>query len=53
MNFDFTEEQAAIQAMAVDFAAAEITPYTAEWDEKKHFPVDTLRHAGELGFGGI
>lgn len=28
-------------------------PFAVEWDQAKHFPVDTLRRAGALGFGGI
>ena len=38
--------------MAEDFARRELLPYAASWDEKKHFPVDTLRAAAELGFAG-
>ena len=36
-----------------DFARNELLPHAAEWDAAKHFPVDVLRHAAELGFGGI
>jgi len=28
-------------------------PFAAEWDAKSHFPVDVLRRAAELGFGGL
>ena len=48
-----TEEQALIQKTAYDFAKAELAPHAAEWDEKKHFPMDVYRRAAELGFAGI
>ncbi|MDI4666650.1 isobutyryl-CoA dehydrogenase [Xanthobacter autotrophicus] len=51
--FTLTEDQIAIRDMARDFANAEIAPYAVEWDEKKHFPVETLRAAAALGMGGI
>jgi hypothetical protein len=35
------------------FAAAELAPHAARWDEDKHFPVDTLRQAAALGFAGV
>lgn len=51
--FTLTEDQIAIREMARDFANAEIAPFAVEWDEKKHFPVDTLRAAAALGMAGI
>lgn len=51
--FELTEDQIAIRDMARDFAAAEIAPHAVEWDEKKHFPVETLRAAAALGMGGV
>src|SRR4051812_21424227 len=53
MDFALTEEQAAFQATARDFAAAEMMPFAREWDEREIFPVATLRKAAALGFGGI
>ncbi|WP_420550077.1 isobutyryl-CoA dehydrogenase [Curvivirga sp.] len=53
MDFQLSEEQVAIQDMARSFAENEMMPYAEEWDEKKIFPVDTLRAAAELGLGGI
>jgi len=52
-QFQLTEEQRAIFEMARDFANTRMAPYALEWDEKKHFPVDVLRAAAELGMGGI
>ncbi|MGA1855431.1 isobutyryl-CoA dehydrogenase [Azospirillum sp. 11R-A] len=53
MSFELTEDQVAIRDMALSFARDELAPNAVEWDQKKHFPVDTLRAAGELGMGGI
>ena len=53
MDFALTEEQEAIQDMARRFAADELAPHAAEWDEKKHFPVDVIRKSAELGLAGI
>ena len=39
--------------MAYDFAASELEPHAAEWDEKKHFPKDVYKQAADLGFGSI
>jgi alkylation response protein AidB-like acyl-CoA dehydrogenase len=52
-QFDLTEDQLQIQEMARKFTADAITPFAAEWDEKKTFPRDTIREAAELGFGSI
>ena len=53
MEFALSEEQRAFQDMARDFAANEMAPHAAEWDEDKVFPEETLRQAAQLGFGGI
>ncbi|GAA2533606.1 isobutyryl-CoA dehydrogenase [Microbacterium mitrae] len=47
------EELSAILDAVRDFAASEMAPYAAEWDEHGTFPRDTLQRAGELGLGGI
>ena len=36
MDFALSEEQEAIQEMARRFAADELAPFAAEWDEKKY-----------------
>ncbi|WP_321337565.1 acyl-CoA dehydrogenase family protein [Breoghania sp.] len=53
MDFALSEEQRAFQQMAGDFAREEMEPHAREWDEKSIFPVETLRKAAALGFGGI
>ena len=53
MDFTLSEEQRAFQQMAADFSAGELEPHAAQWDEESIFPVDTLKAAASLGFGGI
>src|SRR4051794_9582894 len=53
MDFELSEEQRAIQGTAREFARAEMMPQAREWDENSTFPVETLRKAAGLGFGGI
>src|SRR3954462_6925464 len=53
MDFEFSEEQRAIQDMARAFARDQMMPHAKEWDENSTFPVETLRKAAGLGFGGI
>lgn len=53
MNTDLNEEQQAIRDMAERFTAEEITPHAARWDAEGICPRDTIRQAGEVGFGAI
>jgi alkylation response protein AidB-like acyl-CoA dehydrogenase len=53
MDFDLTEEQRAFQATARQFARDEMMPNARDWDEGSVFPVEALRKAAALGFGGI
>jgi alkylation response protein AidB-like acyl-CoA dehydrogenase len=53
MDFALTDDQRAIQDAARAFAEAELAPHSARWDEEKHFPVDVMRQAAEMGFCGI
>jgi alkylation response protein AidB-like acyl-CoA dehydrogenase len=53
MDFELSEEQRAIQSTARTFARAEMMPFARAWDEDEIFPVDTLRQAAALGFGGL
>lgn len=39
--------------LAADFAREHLAPHAAAWDEKSHFPIDALKRAAELGFGGV
>ncbi len=53
MDFELSEEQRAFQDTARDFAVTEMMPQARQWDEEEIFPVETLRKAAALGFGGI
>lgn len=48
-----TEEQQSLLEVVGDFATERIAPYALQWDAERHFPVDVLAEAGELGLGGI
>jgi len=53
MDFELSQDQAAFRETARQFAAEELTPHAAKWDEHAIFPVETLRRAADVGFGGI
>jgi len=53
MDFNLTEEQQAFRDTARQFATERMLPEAARWDAEKIFPVETLREAAALGFGGI
>jgi alkylation response protein AidB-like acyl-CoA dehydrogenase len=53
MDFSLTEEQRAFQSTAREFARDEMMPQARDWDENEVFPVQSLRKAAALGFGGI
>jgi alkylation response protein AidB-like acyl-CoA dehydrogenase len=53
MDFELSDDQQAFQTLARDFAASEMAPHAARWDEDCEFPVETLRQAAALGFGAI
>jgi glutaryl-CoA dehydrogenase (non-decarboxylating) len=52
MNFDLTEEQKMVQAMARNFAEKEIAPYVEEDEENHFYRRDILTKMGELGLLG-
>jgi alkylation response protein AidB-like acyl-CoA dehydrogenase len=53
MDFDLTDEQAAIQRLARDFARNEVAPVAEELDREKRFPYELIAQLGELGLMGI
>lgn len=53
MDFELSEDQRAFQATARQFAREAMMPHARDWDETETFPVETLRGAAALGFGGI
>ncbi|WP_076539846.1 acyl-CoA dehydrogenase family protein [Shewanella sp. UCD-KL21] len=50
MDFNLTEDQRQFAELARQFAADELAPFAAKWDEEHHFPKDVIHKAGELGF---
>lgn len=48
-----SDDQLEYQRIALQFANKELAPRMIERDETEHFPVDVLRRAASLGFGGI
>jgi alkylation response protein AidB-like acyl-CoA dehydrogenase len=53
VDFALSEDERALDDAARDFAAAELAPHSARWDDEAHFPVDVLKKAAELGFAGL
>jgi len=53
MNFEYTEEQKAVQAAARDFARNELLPGVIERDTRQTFPAEQIRKMGDLGFMGM
>lgn len=48
-----TDEQAEYYNVAKQFADKELFPNAAKWEEEHHFPLDTFKQLGDLGFGGM
>ena len=53
MLFGLTEDHVALRDTARAFAADKLAPHALEWDERKHFPVEVIREAADLGMGGV
>jgi butyryl-CoA dehydrogenase len=53
MNFEMTNEQAAVQKVAREFAENEIWPITPELDSTGKFPRHLSKRMGELGLLGL
>jgi alkylation response protein AidB-like acyl-CoA dehydrogenase len=53
VDFELTPEQREIQALARDFAQAEIDPHAAEWDREQRFPSELYPKLGALGLMGV
>src|SRR6476659_7435663 len=53
MQFSLTEEQAAVQRTAHDFATNEVLPKAAEIDREHRHPTELVKRMAELGFMGI
>jgi alkylation response protein AidB-like acyl-CoA dehydrogenase len=47
------DDERVITEAAATFAAKRIAPHALDWDRTKHFPVDVLREAAEMGMAAI
>ncbi len=50
IEFELTEDQIALREMAHEFAASEMRPKAAAYDQGHTFPEDVMRKAFEVGF---
>jgi len=53
MDFALSDDQREIQALAREFARAEIEPNAAEWDREHAFPQELLGKLAKLGLMGV
>jgi alkylation response protein AidB-like acyl-CoA dehydrogenase len=53
VDFSLTADQREIQALAREFARAEIEPHAATWDREHRFPRELYAKLGELGLMGV
>lgn len=45
--------QIELRDLARDFVRREIVPFAADWDKRRHTPIDVLQRLGQLGFFGV
>ena len=53
MQFALTDDQAAVQKLAREFAQAEVLPQAAAIDRDHRHPVELVKRMAELGFMGV
>jgi len=53
MDFSLSDDQREIQALAREFAQAEIEPHAATWDREHRFPEELYAKLAELGLMGV
>jgi alkylation response protein AidB-like acyl-CoA dehydrogenase len=53
VDFSLTADQREIQALAREFAQAEIEPHAAEWDREERFPRELYAKLAGLGLMGV
>jgi alkylation response protein AidB-like acyl-CoA dehydrogenase len=51
--FGLDDDERVITETAAAFAAKRLAPHALDWDSTKHFPVDVLRAAAELGMAAV
>jgi butyryl-CoA dehydrogenase len=53
MDFDLSPEHEAFREVVRDFAAGEIAPHAARWDDEHTLPLDVVAMMGRLGLFGL
>src|ERR1044072_8095703 len=53
MQFELSADQREIQALAREFAQAEIEPNASQWDREHGFPCELLAKLAEVGLMGV
>ncbi|WP_190344275.1 acyl-CoA dehydrogenase family protein [Streptomyces venezuelae] len=53
VTLTLTPDQLALAEVTLDFAQEQLAPYALDWDRDKHFPLDVIRRAADLGLGGV
>jgi len=51
--FDLPEATRELRETALAFARDRLAPHAQDWDERRHFPVDVLREAAQLGMAAL
>ncbi|WP_137177833.1 acyl-CoA dehydrogenase family protein [Roseomonas sp. AR75] len=51
--FDLPDATRELRETALAFARDRLAPNAQDWDERKHFPVDVLREAAQLGMAAL
>jgi butyryl-CoA dehydrogenase len=52
VDFELSDEQREVRALAREFAQAEIEPFASEWDREHRFPREVFTKLAELGLMG-
>jgi len=52
-SFGLDADERVIAETAAEFAAKRLAPHALAWDEQKHFPVDVMRDAAEMGMAAV
>ncbi|WP_329095619.1 acyl-CoA dehydrogenase family protein [Streptomyces sp. NBC_01439] len=53
VTLTLSPDQLALAEVTLDFAQEQLGPYAVTWDQDKHFPLDVIRKAADLGLGGV
>jgi len=52
VDFQLSDEQQQLRKSVREFAEREISPNVMKWDEAGEFPLETIKHLGQLGLMG-